>query len=321
MVRGKPWYEPDIKWHNFGVKYSFSPWAVAGEDIAIPQGTPITAIFAGTVAWRAYDGGGANIVIKIANTGLSRGIAYYFYVHLDDIDPRLGVGARINEGQFIGYSGGQLTAGGPKYPPGYSHHPNDGLHSTGPHIMYGLSDVPYIYAAGIRSALNPYWLLDYARAINLPWGEGSKGRASSGVPFSDISSGSALLLDIWPEQEGDPALPEKKMIDLSPDASISEVLAGVDESLTFSNIFDVNTRSLHIPVIPGVTFSETKITSPISWMAQVGTGIVNNTNTAIVRIILIIIGFWIIYTVINRFFDFSTLKSGDIGRNALRAIL
>lgn len=38
MARGKAWYYPDIEWRNYGIKYDFSPWSVAGEDIAIPQG-------------------------------------------------------------------------------------------------------------------------------------------------------------------------------------------------------------------------------------------------------------------------------------------
>ncbi|MDX1492042.1 MAG: peptidoglycan DD-metalloendopeptidase family protein [Pseudohongiellaceae bacterium] len=83
-----------------------------GTDYAAPRGTPVRATSDGTVTWAARNGSfGKLIVIK------HRGEFETKYAHLNDYAKGIKKGARVTQGQIIGYVG---TTGG----------------STGPHLHY-----------------------------------------------------------------------------------------------------------------------------------------------------------------------------------------
>jgi len=157
-----PWYaEPIVG--DFGQQLAGFTYPVQGEDIEVPYHTPITAIFSGTVANAYYDQGGGQVVIQARDPSQLKGIPYYYYVHLDLIDPSIQVGSNISAGQFIGLSGGQTSGG---------YHPAISTESNGPHLELGESKTPTIpyQLSQITSDLNPDWMLQYAQNINLPYG-------------------------------------------------------------------------------------------------------------------------------------------------------
>lgn len=83
-----------------------------GTDYAAPRGTPVRATSDGEVTWAARNGSfGKLIVLK------HRGQFETKYAHLNDYAPGVKKGARVQQGQIIGYVG---TTGG----------------STGPHLHY-----------------------------------------------------------------------------------------------------------------------------------------------------------------------------------------
>ncbi len=79
-----------------------------GVDYAAPTGTPVMSIGDGTVIGRAYSGGGGNGVKIRHNASYSTG-----YLHLSAYGKGIHVGARVKQGQIIGYVGRTGYATGP----------------------------------------------------------------------------------------------------------------------------------------------------------------------------------------------------------------
>ncbi|SDC31082.1 M23 family metallopeptidase [Williamwhitmania taraxaci] len=79
-----------------------------GVDYAAPTGTPVMSIGDGTVIGRAYSGGGGNGVKIRHNASYSTG-----YLHLSAYGKGIHVGARVKQGQIIGYVGQTGYATGP----------------------------------------------------------------------------------------------------------------------------------------------------------------------------------------------------------------
>jgi murein DD-endopeptidase MepM/ murein hydrolase activator NlpD len=96
----------------------------AGLDIASGCGTPILAADGGTVVMAAWDGGYGNSVLLDHGNGIRTR-----YAHFRAPAP-VGVGARVNKGQVIGYEG---TTG----------------NSTGCHLHFEV-----IQGGGVRNPLN-----------------------------------------------------------------------------------------------------------------------------------------------------------------------
>ena len=79
-----------------------------GVDYAAPAGTPVRAVADGVVTFRGWGGGGGN-TIKIKHAGnLMTG-----YLHLRGFAKGIVVGARVQQGQLIGYVGSTGTSTGP----------------------------------------------------------------------------------------------------------------------------------------------------------------------------------------------------------------
>jgi murein DD-endopeptidase MepM/ murein hydrolase activator NlpD len=146
--------------HDFGQTFSWATYPVQGEDIPMPQDTPVTALFPGRVTSEYYDAGGGQVIIQANDPSQLKGIPYYYFVHLDNFAPGLQVGSPVSAGQLVGYSGGQNVGGS---------HPAAPNYSSGPHLELGLSPGNYIpyKQSQITSNLNPDWLLSYAQGANL----------------------------------------------------------------------------------------------------------------------------------------------------------
>ncbi len=79
-----------------------------GVDYAAPRGTPIKAAGAGKVIWRSRKGGyGKTVIIKHANRYST------LYAHMNNYNRKAKLGARVTQGQVIGYVGSTGSATGP----------------------------------------------------------------------------------------------------------------------------------------------------------------------------------------------------------------
>ncbi len=79
-----------------------------GVDYAAPSGTPVHSVADGVVTFKAYSGGGGN-TIKIKHAGnIATG-----YLHLSRYAKGIYVGAKVSQGQTIGYVGSTGASTGP----------------------------------------------------------------------------------------------------------------------------------------------------------------------------------------------------------------
>jgi murein DD-endopeptidase MepM/ murein hydrolase activator NlpD len=117
-----------------------------GTDILALKGTPIVAVASGTVVkygWNTL--GGYRVTIQLDSAPQYR----FYYAHMDRYAPGIWLGARVQAGQLLGYTGS--TGEGPERTEG----------RFVPHLHFG------IYNAD-GSALNPYTFLKYWEA-NKAW--------------------------------------------------------------------------------------------------------------------------------------------------------
>ena len=82
--------------------------AHTGVDYAAPSGTPVMSIGQGTVIEKGYKGGGGNTV-KIRHNS----VYTTAYLHLSKYGKDINVGARVEQGQIIGYVGSTGLSTGP----------------------------------------------------------------------------------------------------------------------------------------------------------------------------------------------------------------
>lgn len=142
----KAWYQY-TDWNNFAQPWGGNP--INGDDIAMPQGTPITAPFSGTVTNQYQDDSGGTTIVRADNSSQLGGIAYYYFCHFDTFNQSLHPGSHVNIGDMLGTSGGQNSGGTMNASPKWS---------TGPHIMFGLSTqnaIPVGWNA-VTPNLNPH---------------------------------------------------------------------------------------------------------------------------------------------------------------------
>jgi len=121
-------------WWTYPVTQGFNPPIEPGVDIGTPFHALITALAPGTVISESFGGFGARIDIKT-----SKGITEY-YQHLDTLISGLKVGSKVELGQALGLSGGQLSGGS---------RPNSPANSSGPHVEFGAY-------SGDRTPIDPY---------------------------------------------------------------------------------------------------------------------------------------------------------------------
>lgn len=79
-----------------------------GVDYAAPKGTPVVSIGDGTVVERGYKGGGGNTVVIKHNT-----VYTTYYLHLSGFAKGIVPGARVRQGEVIGYVGSTGLSTGP----------------------------------------------------------------------------------------------------------------------------------------------------------------------------------------------------------------
>jgi murein DD-endopeptidase MepM/ murein hydrolase activator NlpD len=77
-------------------------------DYSAPSGTPVVALGDGTVIFAAYSGGAGNFVKIKHNSMYTTG-----YMHLKGYGPDIRIGARVRQGQLIGYVGSTGLSTGP----------------------------------------------------------------------------------------------------------------------------------------------------------------------------------------------------------------
>ena len=141
----KAWYQYG-DWNNFAQNWNGSP--INGDDIAMPQGTPITAPFSGTVTNQYQDDSGGTTIVRVDNPSQLGGTAYYYFCHLDTFNQNLRPGSHVGIGDILGTSGGQNSGGTMNASPKWS---------TGPHIMFGLSTQNAIPVGNaVTPNLNPH---------------------------------------------------------------------------------------------------------------------------------------------------------------------
>jgi len=80
-----------------------------GVDYAAPRGTPVLSIGDGTVIARAYQRGGGGNYIKIKHNSVYTTV----YMHLSGFAKGIHTGARVEQGQVIGYVGSTGLSTGP----------------------------------------------------------------------------------------------------------------------------------------------------------------------------------------------------------------
>lgn len=153
------------------ITQSFGQNGETGVDIGLPYHTPVYSLTGGTVLGRQdqYGGGG------VTSIGLDPTHSIY-YQHMADIV--VNVGQKINPGQLIGYSGGQL---------GYGDNPSSTRFSSGPHIEVGIN-APFGGAwHPLGANVNP---LGFLQGIAGGTGNGPT-TANAGTGPSDTSGGSS----------------------------------------------------------------------------------------------------------------------------------
>ncbi len=80
-----------------------------GVDYAAPTGTPVYSIGDGVIQARAYQPGGGGNFVKIRHNS----VYMTTYMHLSKFGPGIQAGARVKQGQVIGYVGATGLASGP----------------------------------------------------------------------------------------------------------------------------------------------------------------------------------------------------------------
>lgn len=80
-----------------------------GVDYAAPAGTPVYTIGDGVVQERAYQAGGAGNYVRIKHNAVYTTV----YMHLQGFGPGITRGARVSQGQVIGYVGSTGLSTGP----------------------------------------------------------------------------------------------------------------------------------------------------------------------------------------------------------------
>jgi murein DD-endopeptidase MepM/ murein hydrolase activator NlpD len=81
-----------------------------GQDLAAAEGTPLVAVAAGTISWRAYQAGGAGHYLVVDADGEEYN---YVYMHLQSGSLLVGRGDRVGQGQHIANVGSTGSSSGP----------------------------------------------------------------------------------------------------------------------------------------------------------------------------------------------------------------
>lgn len=156
-------------WYDYPVYSDYPATSYRNTDVGTPLDTPITASLPGFITFVGYEAWGGQVTWKVDDPSKVQGYPFAFVIHLDAINPNLRVGMHINAGDFLGYSGGETSTNGlPPMSAGFSHHPTDPSHSTGPHLDIGVTTSPSGSLDSSQSASN--LLVSLAKAAGIPFG-------------------------------------------------------------------------------------------------------------------------------------------------------
>ena len=117
--------------------------------------------------------------------------------------------------------------------------------------------------------------------ISFVWATGS-GKSTSGNSALDFAGGVV------------------KNFQLAPNASVTQFLIATDTYLQVSNPFDVDTNSIQDSAL-GISF-----TDPVKWLVAVANNTASDITAIIIRVILVVLGLWLLLRVIQNFVDFSS---------------
>lgn len=158
-------------WYDYDVYSDYPATSYHNTDVGTPTDTPLTAPLSGTITRDTYQPWGGQLTIHADDPSQIGGIPYYFLIHMDAINPALSEGQHVNQGDFLGYSGGQLDNSGlGDLPAGYTHHVTSPAHSTGPHLDIGVTDSPQ--GSMDTSQTWSDRLVNIARQLQIPFGTG-----------------------------------------------------------------------------------------------------------------------------------------------------
>lgn len=150
-------------WYGFNITQGFGANGEKGVDLGTPYGTPITALYGGTVLWAGRtqwscgsSGGEVTILCNVPGYGLLTS----YYLHLDSVAVK--PGDKVPQGSVIGHSGGQLKGG--NWP--VVNCPSKGdVFSNGPHTEFGFN-APWVSGPGKN--IDPTFAILQARSNTLP---------------------------------------------------------------------------------------------------------------------------------------------------------
>lgn len=273
---GTPWYDYDM--------YSdFPSTSYRNTDVRTPTDTPITAPLAGTITALGYFDWGGQVTMQVDNPSAIGGHKYDFVIHLDAINPNLNVGDHVNQGEFLGYSGGQLSDNNLKpLPDGLQHHVTLPSHSTGPHLDIGVTDDPQGSMDVDQGASNALVLI--ARQLRIGFGTNDAGMSSGGIPPDSSSPppgtpGNPLLL-------GNQTLGQEVHNTLVQYPGFYGIAAAVDEAEHFPGFRN------EIP--PGENFVTNGGDIIGGALQSITDAIINNTIPIFVRGFLILLGMFLV---------------------------
>jgi hypothetical protein len=170
---GEPWYD-------FALYSDYPSTSYHNTDVGTPVDTPLTAPLSGRITADSYQAWGGQLTVQADDPSQIGGHSHYFLIHLDAINPDLAIGQHVSQGDFLGYSGGQLSNAGLKaLPAGLQHHTTSRAHSTGPHLDIGVTDSPQ----GSMDASKTWSdrLVDIAKRLRIPYGTGQGGGGSTAL--------------------------------------------------------------------------------------------------------------------------------------------
>lgn len=158
-------------WYNYSVYSDYPETSYHNTDVGTPTDTPLTAPLPGKVTADTYQPWGGQLTIEADDPSQIGGYPYYFLIHLDAINPNIDVGSHVAQGDFLGWSGGQLDNSGlADLPGGLQHHVTSPQHSTGPHLDIGVTNSPQGSMDVSQSWSDK--LVNLARQMQIPFGTG-----------------------------------------------------------------------------------------------------------------------------------------------------
>lgn len=197
------------------------------------------------------------------------GSVYYMY-HLDLLYKS--PGQKVKQGEVLGLSGGQTSGG---------YHPTSSVYSNGPHTHFG------------------FW----TKFVKVNGGQTSIPYGPDITPsIAALRSGSGLTPDVG-KASGDSNLVQTAQailsggdtpLTLAPNADVNELLWAFDQVLELKNPFD------------NVTVSSNPFDA-ITAAFQVGGNIVDDASAAVVRMLFIIAGLFVLFKVTGAFIDYGAL--------------